>query len=494
MDTQKIKPQYRVAKLSGIGFIGLLCGLIVMCYDSFFDLCLPSPHLFHEISYHPRELVNEAIDHLLDSLKQDVSLLDPKLGQKNPAPSTDSTTFWTVSRTFDTTSIITLRQDKNSYQDAGLGDSVSLAQLNNLIHLDIIPENLVSWEKEFEDQGYEWKTSVRYWIRIPGISPQLTHSGITQLTVENPLGNMAFFAKYPEVATFIFLIAVFCSFCAIAVSTSIVTAHDIFKLIEHENIVFFKSTFFKQRPFYFMWVIILAALALLALTVGHSFNDELPVKSLFFRRHLNVSLSMLNFIGYTTAACCLAGFIYTASVLGFLHQSVGEKKAAMAKTTDEAQKTDLDGQKKILENTYFKLLGYFNKYFVLSAVILSLTVLCTGALFNAINSFDFVRLLASNWGYSPLRGDIVYLYGGMYMAILLLVYLPARLRFNEIRLEMQYRPEDPGAAAADAVPPQQGAQLDLVKDTFSLVRGTLLVASPLLAGIIQKLLDLLFQH
>src|SRR5690606_9236140 len=73
----------------------------------------------------------------------------------------------------------------------------------------------------------------------------------------------------------------------------------------------------------------------------------------------------------------------------------------------------------------------FHAYFILSAILLSLLVVSTGALYSAVNSLDFIKLLTDDWGYSPVRSEFVYLYGALYTIILLLIYVPARIRLEE---------------------------------------------------------------
>jgi hypothetical protein len=492
-DAQIVKPEYRVAKLSGLGFVGLLVGIIIMGRDGFTDLFAPPARLFHEIAYHPRELVTGAIDSLTDSLKRETVVLRFRRSGGTANKDTvsfkrDSVPLLTRLISADTLAILDLQQQKSTYEDAGAEDSVSLVKLRSLIHFQILPGDLVTWESQFEQQWYEWKAMVPYWIRLTVTSQMMIKWGTAQLTVDHDRGNIAFLAKYPEAGTFIFLIMIFFSFCAIALSTSIVTARQIFQFIQHDT-----RTRFRQYPFYLMWLIILLALGLLIGMLRHSFNDEILIKNIYLMRHLEWSLSWVRFTGYVTGCGCLAGFLYTASVLGYFKDQTRRLEVRKLQQPVNAEVTDeLTNELKNLESTYHRLLGFFNKFFYLSATILSLTVLCTGALFNTLNHLSFIRQLSSNWGYSPAPGDYVYLYGGVFTVILLLIYLPARLRFNEIALEMPA--PDASATGTGPAAPQPGKSFDFFKDPFSLLNGTLLAASPLLAGVVQSLFNLLTQH
>jgi hypothetical protein len=134
------------------------------------------------------------------------------------------------------------------------------------------------------------------------------------------------------------------------------------------------------------------------------------------------------------------------------------------------------------QTVFSKLTKIFQTYFLLAATILSLMVLCTGALYSTVNSLDFIKLLADDWGYSPARTDFIYLYGGLYSIVLLLVYIPAKMRFSEV--DISDKPP---------VPAENAKWYDFLKDPFGALRGTLVATSPLLVSLIQSLLDVLFR-
>jgi hypothetical protein len=234
------------------------------------------------------------------------------------------------------------------------------------------------------------------------------------------------------------------------------------------------------------------------------FNDEVMIKALFFMRTFTNSMYMVMGIGYITGSCCLAGFIYIASALGYFSRSVKVKAKAQKiimqtnlidqndqeDTAVKAKLNDLEVAKARDHEIYDKLINYFNTYFILSAIILSLLVLCTGALCNTINSLEFVKMLTKEWGYSPVRPDFVYLYGAMHTIVLLLVYIPAKMRFKEIQLPPITVPGTTG----DTVSPKENSKwFDLLKTPFGQLKDVLVVASPLLASLVQSLFDLLFK-
>jgi hypothetical protein len=170
-------------------------------------------------------------------------------------------------------------------------------------------------------------------------------------------------------------------------------------------------------------------------------------------------------------------------------QPVGPVKAASPETAavkaiecsdeEEAKHKDIADQ-------FRRLLGFFHRYFIFSSILLSLVVLCTGALYNATNSMSFLQLLAVDWGYSPASGDAVYLFGGLFTAILLLVYLPAKMQFGDVQLQLP----DGGGPHDDDDDKWYG----VLEQPFSWLKGGLIAASPFLLGIVQGLLGLVMHH
>ena len=160
--------------------------------------------------------------------------------------------------------------------------------------------------------------------------------------------------------------------------------------------------------------------------------------------------------------------------------AAAEAKAIECSDEEEAKHKEYADQ-------FRKLLGFFHRYFILSAILLSLVVLCTGALYNAANSLSFVKLLRINWGYSPAGGDAVYLFGGLFTAILLLVFLPAKMQFGDVQLDL---PRDANEHDDD----DGGKWYGMLEQPFSWLKGGLIAASPFLSGLIQNLLGLMNKH
>jgi hypothetical protein len=514
------KPDYRIAGLSALGFAGLLFGLILMSYQGCGILSkTPSISAFHEVNYSPRALIGQTLDSLTDSLHKVIVVNQAKIDAIKPQPKgggDDSTAKANEElkvklkgkKDEDSSTILELNGMKSYYGDASLTDSIALSKINSQLRFQVTPDMLVGWNDRFEAEGYAWNIQVNYWAKIPiSNSRFLTRCDVACFKIENYPSNMQYMARYPQSGTWVFLVAIFCAFCFIALPTSILLQGRVFAI--------FKDDIKKpsSRGFYITFAIIFLSLVALYFISKVGFDDEMPVKSLFFMKGFKFVRDLVNLLGYVAGAFCLTGFIYTAAMLShfgkkmkdtaklvisqraLVRQSDATAKSLVggAPPTNTVEHQDLNAMEAKQEDqqaTFAQLLGFFNRYFLLSSVILSLMVLCTGSLYGMVNSLDFIRMLSSEWGYSPARTDIVYLYGGVYTVILLLIYLPAKARFSEIQASLP--PADP--AAGKASPAADDGLIDAVKDPFSKLQGTLVAASPLLAGIIQSLLSLLFKH
>lgn len=143
-------------------------------------------------------------------------------------------------------------------------------------------------------------------------------------------------------------------------------------------------------------------------------------------------------------------------------------------STAEDQAKDLV----LLKDQYKTCKRYFNFFFTIAAVILSVLVIWVGSLFASVNSLDFFVFLRQRMGYSFLPYDFVYLYGALHSLLLFIFYVPVKLRLLSMSFSIPDEIQNDGTA---------------VKDTFKkiLVRFVEILAasSPLLTAILQKMLE-----
>jgi hypothetical protein len=458
----KYHPDYRISIISACGFIGLLTGLLVLSREADKN---HTGSVFHEIDYSPRQAAGHALEFVIDSLK----------GAHK-----------------DSTTVATLSSYKSFYEDAPQSDTGSLATLNKWLYFQITPDDILKWDAAYDRIGKDWSTDVPYYAKFTANNKLFSHRDKIQFKIKPYSGNLQFIMKYPGVGIWTFFMLLFCAFCFIVVPAAL--------YIRKQVLLTFKPERGSDKNGYWWSVVIVAiCFVLLYLTIFNTFSDEMPVKGLFFMRTLYGILIFVNVIGGISGSFSLAGFIHSASMLGHFAIKLREGSCNIVSERAKVQTTD-DSSKEVAKvalshmvqahedrvDQFRRLLGFFHRYFILSAIQLSLTVLVTGALHNAANSLDFVKLLVARWGYTPASGDAVYLYGGLYTVILLLVYLPAKMQFGDVQLQL---PPDPNAPKKD-----DGSWYSFLQQPFSLLKGSLIAATPFLSGVVQSLLDAVFKH
>lgn len=491
-------PDYRIAVLSGMGILGFIVGCLFLFYD---DIFCKNDSIFHEIKYQPRAYVLPLIDKGIDSLNNEIKKNKEeiiKYGDTKVADSLRKKELLVKKNIDDTAIIKQLSIHKQYCEDVADVDTLGFKWLNNSLHFQITPDSINKWDRAFDSVGYDWKSgTVNYYLKDAKIPFRL--QGAVVFKPEKSKKDIAFIIKYPATGIWLILILIFCSFCFIAISTAIHLEKKIVLIFSEDN-----KWEISKKSYYWICAFTALVMVLMALIWNRSFYDDDIVKDLFFMKHLNVSMTWVIVLGSLSGAFCLAGFIHTASMLSCfakplikIRKEVDEQKLVVQKeqpnnlnqnavavnpSTEQLVLDHKETEQKKQEAFFNKLAKIFQTYFILAAIILSLMVLCTGALFSTINSLDFIKLLADDWGYSPTRGDFVYLYGGLYTIILLLVYIPAKMRFSEVDIW-----------AKPTTTPVNAKWYDFLKNPFGQIKDVLIATSPLLVSIIQSLLDILFK-
>lgn len=229
----------------------------------------------------------------------------------------------------------------------------------------------------------------------------------------------------------------------------------------------------------------------------------------FFMGGFDFGMLIYGLIGYLTAGILLYSFLLTAYYVqqAQLNYAATLKKHAELDTEiaektkqlkvqlkelgirenpnlnielENLQTTAADKAKDLvlLKDQYKICKRYFNFFFAIAAVILSVLVIWIGSLFASVNSLDLFVFLRQRTGYSFLPYDFVYLYGALHSLLLFIFYVPVKLRL----LSMSF-----------SIPEEQVSDTGVVKDTFKkiLVRFVEILAasSPLLTAILQKSLE-----
>lgn len=459
------RPDYRIATLSGLGILGFILGGIFLFYP---DLATPTKKdsIFHEVMYSPQRIMGVPLTRAIDSLEKTNEQRDSiRRLLAGHTPPSDTLTWLRAQIDKDNNNINTLRSYHSYAWHGAWTDTNSFKRLNAALRFDISPDTIDEWERRYKKGDTLFPT--RYSFRDTGLSFSI--DGMNTFKIIRAKNDVGFISKYPAAGVWLLSIMIFCSFCLIATSACIYLNKrtiNIFKLHQVEGL--------SSKSYYLVVGITLAVLLILYAFWKLTYYDEEVIKNLYFLRTLRVSMDLVTLLGYICGACCLAGFIHTAALLGYF--------ACHIKKETEGEEEDKQQAKEI----YSSLLDVFNTYFLLSAIILTLLVLCTGGLFNTTNSFNFVKLLADDWGRSPARPDFIYLYGGIHTILLLLFYIPAKMRFSEINM----------TGSAPASSPDGGKVSkwqDFFKVPLSQVKELLVVASPALAGLLQAFFDMFFK-
>jgi hypothetical protein len=516
----KEKPDYRVAWLSVLGVTGFIFGCVILFYPDFSNIKLHDlkffqrnirHSVFHEIDYQPRKITKNVIEHSISLLNDaitnwkneekslDSSIEDPKT-KPDKKTYQERKMFLIDSINKDTAKIVTLSQYQAYYEESNETDTFAFQKLNNALHFNITPGLIYKWDSTFSSKITVLEPAVSYFFKFKNEKTLFSDSGTLAFNIHTYNSDVQFISKYPASGIWVLLVLVFCSFSLIAISNCIHLNH---KIVFDDNHIEIAS----EKQYFFITGITFLVLLALASLWNLTFYDEEIVKNIYFLSTLSVTVKVIFFLGYATGAFCLAGFIYNAAMLTYVSKNIKSKKGEFLKkqATLDTDKTNVNLQQEIetiksdiadRKIAFKNLLKYFNNYFTLSAIILSLMVLLTGALFSTVNSLDFIKLLEDDWGYSPVRSDLVYLYAGLHSVILLLIYIPAKIRFNEIKTlfdEINPGSENGGTDAPNGSSEQtKGKWYDFLKDPFNALKGTLLAVSPLLASLVQSLLNMLF--
>lgn len=524
----KFKPNYQITIISGCGLVGIILALLILSGEK-------PPNtgsVFHEVGYFPADVVNRAIRHFTDSLHTAIGDYRSKkrtyqhvIDQKPPADSIsvamDSINSFSRHITQDSAGIVALNDDRVYFEDSTLTDTNALRIVANWVHFGVNPNQVAHWNTVYEAVGSGWRDSVPYYARFPVNNRQFVYKGVAQFKIVSYKSNIQFTAKYPVAAAWVFLMVLFWGFCFITIAASGYIMKQVIGIFKQED-----------RPdwngYWVITAIVAGCLMLFLFILFHTFGDEPPVKDLFFMRTLSRFLLYADILGCVAGAFCLAGFIHSVSMLGYFADKLKTQTTRVRQQREEVRRVggpggaaavaavvgtaaageapvvaavpapaearaiecsdEEEAKHKAYADQFRRLLGFFHRYFILSSVLLSMVVLCTGALYNATNSLSFIKLLSVNWGYSPAGGDAVYLFGGLFTAILLLVYLPTKMQFGDVQLRLP--PDENYRGEED----DDSKWYGILEQPFSWLKGGLIAASPFLLGLVQGVLGLFMNH
>lgn len=529
---EAFKPDYSVARLTGIGIAGFVIGCFILFWGDIFS---QGKAIFHEVRYNPRDNAMAIINNAYEKVKKEIASMpvqNEQVGQQGVSNGRIGTVIKPIQnndiagavpppkeptgskKAALETLLKTLEEYRNNFNGLSQTDTLGFYMWNRMLHYTITPDILNKWDDDYNHGAEAFVRQVNCMLKDPKLGlPDM--QCVAEFTINNDFkSDIEFFTRYPSTGIWVLLVLVFCSFCFIAVAMSRSLNSKALEIFDNEdgegpseeNKRDKKIAAKNYLP------VLLVTIAGVALFWGLwliTFFDDHFIKDIFFMRHLQRSLNWIVVIGSLAGAFCLAGLIYSSSLLSRfvkplvkisyevkqLTNNINQLKLARILTsvkpvglagppvlpsplpgeTELAEKTTEQDKQKII---FDKLAGVFRTYFMLAAIILSLVVFTTGALFDTINSLNFTKMLSDDWGYSPVKSDFIYFFGALCSVLLLLVYIPAKLRFSEV--DIWSTKSEPGKLK------------DILKNPFSKMNGALVAASPLLASLVQSLFDALF--
>ena len=188
------------------------------------------------------------------------------------------------------------------------------------------------------------------------------------------------------------------------------------------------------------------------------------IQDQFFLKGFNQRMNFYSVLGYLAATACFGMYLLMASGLANMNRQ----------PVKLAESQEVKGEFELLKKG-------FDQAFGVSALILSTFVLWMGVTFSGINETEFMRLYRFYSGKPFLSSDLIYLTGMIHTLLLLVFYIPVRLKFNN------------SALAAEASKLQETNGKKIWKTVLESAITILVTASPLITGILQQFLDAWFK-
>jgi len=258
--------------------------------------------------------------------------------------------------------------------------------------------------------------------------------------------NMDFFMQYPGFILWVFLIII--QFSLFLVLT--VCAWMIIKNFKDR----FPETYGVHRINLLSNAFIVMAAVIIVLFVGASyvafFRPNLVTNGLFYKKMWTV-LVMVAGLTAVAGVSCFTGFLLISGT--------------PVKCDSDEIATDQDVD--ILN----EMNSLFSNLLLIASIVLCTIVLTTGALYASVNGMDFIAKVTADMSYSPFAYHYVLLIAALCTLLLLLFFVPAKLRL--IAIEKRIRKIDPN-----------DNRIDKPTDIYGILKGLLVVGLPIITGLI----------
>lgn len=489
-------------------------GFVFACFTLFYNGC-ENKSAFHEIKYDPIGITKSILSGEKEPMKDRISSAnslkrntDPNLKDSIKRTNPDSIIAFNTSLLRKIDSLYFERHIDTNLKKSVEANLKSEIGLDSLFRFDTLfkKDKLLKEDSAFAGDSVYKAVKLNFVVLDPQLKIATANRRIG-LDIKTFNSDIDFFTKYPGFGIWGLLIIIFCCCLFMTAGFCMHTGTELDKLTS--------STPCKIKLKYWPALIIcILLLAIFVRVIYLTFYDGETIRDLYFMKGLGNKIKLISILGYASAAFCFAGMVSVAAfttcfqnraagspeqpaIQMALKARVTELETALQQEADEAKKKDLQGQiqthKKELGASflitanaadYEKLRSLFRKFFYAIALLLALLTFCTGALYSASDSLDFMKMLKDDMGFSPARHDFVYLYAGLHTLLILLFYLPAQLLFES------NKPVPPPGAAAGLQP---GGLLGGLKAQWGRLTEVIIAGAPLVASFVQWLLNMVFE-
>lgn len=201
--------------------------------------------------------------------------------------------------------------------------------------------------------------------------------------------------------------------------------------------------------------------ALFAYLVYNIIIDKYVIGDILVMKAFNTKMIWFGIIGYIVAILCFSSYLYLSNTLEILNSQPFARYN---------EKSDI----------HLKLTKAFNFSFLCSAIVLTVFVLWIDILFNAINNTELMQFYKLKTGSNFLNNDFVYLIGLMHSLLLLIFYIPTKIRFSSLETSQEEKRNDIANLSTGA---------KIWKNTLEMISTIIVTTSPLIGPLIQKILE-----
>lgn len=227
---------------------------------------------------------------------------------------------------------------------------------------------------------------------------------------------------------------------------------------------------FATNRFAWKLLISISVVSLFCLTFFKFLTDDLVVRDSFFLQQFSFRMYVYAFPGYLLVGICFAIFLFSADLFN------SQKKGGLMRE----ELINVVDNKNLKSDKYQEIESLFDAAFVSCSIVLSVFVLWCGVLFYSINSTDIMKIYEQISGRPFLNPDLVYLIGLFHTLLLIIFYIPVRLKFISLRV------------VKDVAQGEQFKQINIAGILSEFLPKILVTASPVLMSLFQNIFSKLF--